>query len=159
MLEQLNLGIEPNDGSGDPLRVGGQKINNNFQLLNTLGHIGVTNANPVVIPDNTPTIVDTWNFDILTSGFYKLEVAIEWGLNATTQDAIFRFDVNGATGIEINQEPKDATNKVYFTTFVIVELNAGSNVIEFYGRKEGLGGSELTIYSSRFVGTSVNIIS
>ena len=157
-LEQLNLGSQPNDGQGDPLRVGGEKINNNFQVLNTFGHIGITNANPTEIDVNTPVLVDSWSFDILTPGTYKVEVAIEWGMNATNQDAIFRFDVNGATGLELNQEPKDPTNKVFLTTFVLLELNAGTNLIEFFGRKENTGATVLSIYASRFFASVTNIL-
>ena len=158
-FEQLNLGANPNDSTGDPLRVGGQKINNNFELLNSFGHIGVTNANPVDIIVNTPVLVDTWNFNLFKQGYYDLHVAIEWSLNATNQDAVLRFDVNGVTGIEINQEPKDTNNKIFFSTFALQDLQQGANVIEFYARKENDNANTLTIYSTRFTARYVNIIS
>ena len=123
------------------------------------GHIGITNANPFTTNSNTPQLVDTWNFDLLQTGFYDLHVAIEWSLNATNQDAILRFDVNGATGIEINQEPKDPTNKIFLTTFVLSELQKGLNTIQFYARKENQNANILTIFSTRFTARRVNIIS
>lgn len=123
------------------------------------GHIGVTAANPFTTNSNTPQLVDTWNFDLLQTGFYDLHVAIEWSLNATNQDAVLRFDVNGATGIEINQEPKDPTNKIFLTTFVLSELQKGLNTIEFYARKENQNANILTIFSTRFTARRVNIIS
>lgn len=33
-LEQIGVGNTPNDGNGDPLRTGGEKINANFTKLN-----------------------------------------------------------------------------------------------------------------------------
>ena len=123
------------------------------------GHIGITNANPYTTNSNVAQLVDTWNFDLLQTGFYDLHVAIEWSLNATNQDAVLRFDVNGATGIEINQEPKDITNKIFLTTFVLSELQKGLNTIEFYARKETQNASILTIFSTRFTARRINIIS
>ncbi len=158
-FNQLNLGANPNDGTGDPLRTGGEKINENFELLNSFGHIGVTNANPFTTTANTPQLVDTWNFNLFKQGYYDLHVAIEWSLNAANQDAVLRFDVNGATGIEINQEPKDITNKIFFSTFALQDLNQGANVIEFYARKENDNSNTLTIYSTRFTARYVNILS
>ena len=123
------------------------------------GHIGITNANPFTTTSNVAQLVDTWNFDLLQTGFYDLHVAIEWRLNATNQDAVLRFDVNGATGIEINQEPKDPSNKIFLTTFVLSELQKGINTIEFYARKENQNANILTIFSTRFTARRVNIIS
>lgn len=34
-MELINVGVSPNDGSGDPLRTAFQKANANFELLNT----------------------------------------------------------------------------------------------------------------------------
>ena len=34
-IEEINLGASANDGTGDPLRVAGQKINDNFAELDT----------------------------------------------------------------------------------------------------------------------------
>ena len=88
-----------------------------------------------------------------------MHVAIEWSLNATNQDAVLRFDVNGVTGIEINQEPKDTNNKIFFSTFAVQDLQQGANVIEFYARKENANANTLTIYSTRFTARYVNILS
>lgn len=33
-LQTINIGAAPNDGTGDPIRTGGQKINSNFEILN-----------------------------------------------------------------------------------------------------------------------------
>ena len=49
--ELINIGASANDGSGDPINVAGQKINNNFVELFALprvqSHIGTKNNNIV----------------------------------------------------------------------------------------------------------------
>ena len=44
-IEDINLGSAPNDGTGDSLRVAGQKINDNFGELNLLNRIIVNQSN------------------------------------------------------------------------------------------------------------------
>ena len=47
-LDLINLGAEPNDGTGDPPRVAGLKINTNFtELFDAVGALGVGGAAPV----------------------------------------------------------------------------------------------------------------
>jgi hypothetical protein len=86
-------------------------------------------------------------------------VTVEWKLNATNQDAVFRFDLNGATGIEINQEPKDATNNVFLTTFAFDTLQQGNNTIELYVRKEQNNSNTLTINSNRYTAQKIDELS
>ncbi len=90
---------------------------------------------------------------------YNVVVTVEWRLSATNQDAIFRFDLNGATGIEINQEPKDATNNVFLTTFAFDTLQVGQNTIEFYARKEQNNSNLLTINSNRYTAQKIDELS
>ena len=70
------------------------------------------------------------------NGLYNVHVTVEYNINVVNRDAIFRFDVNGATGININQESKDLTNNIFFTTFAFDTLQAGTNTIEFYASIE-----------------------
>lgn len=61
-LEALNLSTQANDGQGDPLRVGGVKINSNQQKLFTLAR---------VIQENTLQVykaIGNSNIDALESG-------------------------------------------------------------------------------------------
>jgi len=99
-------------------------------------HVGVTNANPVQNNTDTPVLIDTWNLELPVEALYNVHVTVEYNINVVNRDAIFRFDVNGATGIEINQESKDATNNIFFTTFAFDTLQAGTNTIEFYASIE-----------------------
>ena len=135
-------------------------ISANIQLATTsYGHIGITNDAPFTTTLDTPQLVDTWDFNLLLDGTYELSVAIEWGLNAVNQDAIFRFDVNGVQGITVNQEPKDATNRIFLTTFVLDNLSVGANRIEFFANKENDNTNILTIYSSRFTARKITTLS
>ena len=122
------------------------------------GHIGVTNDSPIVITEATPQLVDTWDFNLLLDGTYELSVAIEWNLNAGNQDAIFRFDVNGVQGINVNQEPKDGTNRIFLTTFVLTDLTSGLNKVEFFANKEAEA-NFLTIFSTRFTARKITTLS
>ena len=145
---------------------GGTKKVNLTQILEQLtkdttnyGHIGITNDSPFTTQSITPTLVDTWNFDLLVDGHYELSVAIEWNLDNPNNDGIFRFDVNGVQGINLNIEPKDATSRLFLTTFVLTDLNAGANKIEFYANKETANNNILTVYSSRFTAKKIQILS
>jgi hypothetical protein len=123
------------------------------------GHIGVTASSPFTTTSNAPQLVDTWNLNLPDASTYDVFVTVEWNLDDTSMDAILRFDVNGATGIEINQEPKDSSNSIFFTTFAITPLQAGLNVIEFYTRKENPNGDVLTIISNRFTARKIDELS
>jgi len=146
MNEEIELlKLNPNlGGSGNPL---------------LYAHTGVTYASPFTTTANTPQLVDTWTLNIPADSMYSILVTVEWQLSATNQDAIFRFDVNGATGIEINQEPKDSTNNVFFTTFAFDSLEEGSNTIEFYARKEASNSNVLTIKSNRYTAQKIDEMS
>ncbi len=100
-------------------------------------HKGVTLADPP-FENNTdiPALVDTWNLSIQSPGTYEIKVTVEYNINVISRDAIFRFDLNGVAGININQESKDATNVIFFTTFAFDELISGNNTIEFYASIE-----------------------
>jgi len=134
-------------------------IDSNSNSGTVYGHIGVTNDLPFVTSSNQFQDVDTWTIDIKQDGTYNIHVTVEWRLSATNQDAIFRFDVNGQTGIEINQEPKDGSNNIFFTTFALTELNAGINTIELKARKESSNSSNLTINSNRYTAQKIDILS
>ncbi len=145
---------------------GGTKKVNLTQMLDKLtkdttnyGHIGVTNDSPFTTVLTTPQLVDTWDFDLLVDGNYELSVSIEWNLNNPNNDAIFRFDVNGVQGINVNIEPKDGTSRLFLTTFVLTNLNAGANKIEFFANKETANNNILTVYSSRFTAKKIQILS
>jgi len=99
-------------------------------------HIGVTNNAPIENNTNVPVLFDTWDLVIPENGLYNVHVTVEYNINVVNRDAIFRFDVNGATGININQESKDLTNNIFFTTFAFDTLQAGTNTIEFYASIE-----------------------
>ncbi len=129
----------------------------NISLL--YGHIGVTSDAPFTTTSDTAQLVDTWNLTLPDTDTYDVTVTVEWSLNAANQDAIFRFDVNSAVGFEINQEPKDTTNKIFFTTFALVGLQSGANTIEFFARKESGNANTLTVYSNRFTAQKIDVLS
>ena len=123
-------------------------------------HKGVTNDAPIQNDTNVPLLIDTWNLNIPSEGLYNVHVTVEYNINIANRDAIFRFDVNGATGIEINQESKDATNNIFFTTFAFDTLQAGNNTIEFYASIENpIGSNRVEIRSNRYTAQKIDELS
>jgi hypothetical protein len=123
------------------------------------GHIGVTNSSPFVTTSNVAQLADTWNLTLPDTDTYDVIVTVEWNLDDTGIDAIFRFDVNGLTGIETEQEPKDSSNRIFFTTFALTPLQAGSNTIELFVRKSVSNGDDLTIFSNRYTARKIDVLS
>ena len=123
-------------------------------------HTGVTNDSPVSNATDTPLLVDTWNLTIPDDGLYNVHVTVEYNINTNSRDAIFRFDVNGSTGININQEGKDLTNNVFFTTFAFDNLTAGNNVIEFYASIESpQSNNRVEVMSNRYTAQKIDVVS
>ena len=124
-------------------------------------HVGITNDNPVQNNTNTPVLIDTWDLDLPIEALYNVHVTVEYNINVINKDAIFRFDVNGATGININQESKDATNNIFFTTFAFDTLQAGVNTIEFYASIENPQNpsQRVEVRSNRYVARKIDELS
>jgi len=125
-------------------------------------HKGITVADPPFENNtSTPVLADTWTLNIPEDGTYSISVTVEYNINNVQRDAIFRFDLNGATGININQESKDGTNKIFFTTFAIDDLTAGNNVIEFYASIENPQNADqrIQVVSNRFLAQKVDELS
>lgn len=139
--------------------INNQRLDELIKQTKSYGHIGVTSTNPFITTSDQLQLVDTWVFNLETSGYYELSIAIEWRLNQTNQDAIFEFTFNGVPGTEINQEPKDGTNRIFLTSFVLADLDEGPNTLEFYARKEISNTSELRVFSSRFTARRISNIS
>jgi hypothetical protein len=124
-------------------------------------HQGITLADPPFENDtNIPVLVDTWNLTIPSDGLYNVHVTVEYNINTNSKDAIFRFDLNGVTGININQEGKDQTNNIFFTTFAFDTLQAGNNVVEFYASIENpQGTNKVSVLSNRYTAQKIDVLS
>ncbi len=135
--------------------------NANSQSGLVYGHVGVTSDSPVEATTENFIDVDTWTFDVQVAGTYNIFVTVEWKFAVTNQDAVFRFDVNDLVGLEINQEPKDASNHVFFTSFAMVDLNTGINTVKLKARKELAGdiNKPVQIFSNRFTAQKVDVLS
>ena len=101
-LQTINIGASANDGSGDPLRTAMDKINDNFELLDTVFNVkdpefaggadntGATDAlaafdaaiaalnaaggGKLVVPDGTYRLSATWDI-VLEARYYAIELA------------------------------------------------------------------------------------
>ena len=74
-LQSLNIGTAPNDGTGDNLRVGGDKINDNFSEIYTTFGNGSTLSSLAVTAMNSATANE-----ILTVGATTTELDAESNL-------------------------------------------------------------------------------
>ena len=124
-------------------------------------HIGVTNDAPIQNNTNVPLLMDTWDLVIPEESLYSVHVTVEYNINNVQRDAIFRFDVNGATGININQESKDSSNNIFFTTFAFDTLQTGTNTIEFYASIENPQntGQRVEVRSNRYTAQKIDEVS
>ena len=66
--QTINVGTNPNDGSGDPLRVAGQKINSNFNEVYALAQDAFNQANTATYPDQA-------SFDTANAAFDQANTA------------------------------------------------------------------------------------
>ena len=69
-IELVNIGANPNDGEGDPLRVAFSKINNNFAFIQTAS----SNLAEAVTLDDTPDqVIFEYNANIFTQGLFQIK--------------------------------------------------------------------------------------
>jgi len=123
------------------------------------GHQGITSGNEFTTTSNVFQLVDTWTLNVDKADVYDIVTTVQWNLNDTGIDAEFRFDVNGVTVLDAEQEPKDTSNVIFLTTFGLVNLNQGDNTIELFARKSVPNGDVLTIFSNAYTARIIDVIS
>ena len=98
-LQSLNIGTAPNDGTGDNLRVGGDKINDNFSEIYTTFGNGSTLSSLAVTAMNSATANE-----ILTVGATTTELDAESNLtfDGSTLAVTGAVTVSGLTTLSGN---------------------------------------------------------
>lgn len=111
-IELVNIGTNPNDGEGDPLRTAFSKINNNFVLMQQTA----TTVTSAVTLDNTPD-----------------QVVFEYPANEFTQALIqiqsYREDNNDSQNALIGASILNDQSDVKFTVYGL--LNNGSWLTQY----------------------------
>ena len=69
-IEYVNIGAEPNDATGDPLRTAFEKINNNFAYMQ-LSSANITSA--VTIDDTPDQVIFEWPTDQFTQATFQIK--------------------------------------------------------------------------------------
>lgn len=69
-IELVNIGTNPNDGEGDPLRVAFQKINNNF-IYSQQTATSITDA--VTLDDTPNQVIFEYPADEFTQGMFQIK--------------------------------------------------------------------------------------
>ena len=69
-IEIIDVGTDPNDGTGDPLRTAFQKVNNNFAYIQTAS----SNLIEAVTLDDTPNqIIFEYDANTFTQGLFQIK--------------------------------------------------------------------------------------
>ena len=125
-LQSLNIGTAPNDGTGDNLRVGGDKINDNFSEIYTTFGIGSTLSSLAVTAINSATANE-----ILTVGATTTELDAESNLtfDGSTLAVTGAVTVSGLTTLSGNLIIPDAGTIGSATTTSAVQIEADGDVV------------------------------
>ena len=114
---------------------------------------GINVTAPFVTTSTTPQLVHTFTFTNEIDMALEFHVGLRYNIDVVNRDAIFRFDTDGETGIDINQEAKDATNNSFSTLINVDVIPAGTHNIEFFASVEA-GSGTTTLEISGYVITA-----
>lgn len=89
-LEIINVGATANDGTGDPLRIAFEKVNNNFTNLWSTGY----NTQNVVTNGNTIQSIFTWPANLFTQATFQINSSDNESTNS--QNVVINASINGA---------------------------------------------------------------
>lgn len=89
-LEIINVGSAANDGTGDPLRIAFEKVNNNFANLWSTGY----NSQTSITNGNTTQMIFEWPANLFTQATFQINSTD----NDTTdsQNIVISASINGA---------------------------------------------------------------
>jgi hypothetical protein len=104
-IELVNLGAQPNDGEGDPLRTAFSKINNNFISMQQTG-TEITSS--VTLDDSPDQVVFSYPADEFTQALIQIQSYRED--NNDSQNALL--------GVQIYNDQSDVRFTIYGTTNV-----------------------------------------
>lgn len=107
--EYINLGDSPNDGTGDPLRVAFEKINNNFSSL-----FYTTTAVEVVYTTNNDPNQAVWEFPVENFTQCKIQMRSSDGGTNNSQDVLI--------SAQATNDSTDVKYTIYGTTFSGIPL-------------------------------------
>lgn len=71
-LEIINVGSTSNDGTGDPLRVAFEKVNNNFANLWSTGY----NTQESITSGNSTQMIFEWPANLFTQGEFQINSSV-----------------------------------------------------------------------------------
>jgi hypothetical protein len=131
-LEVINLGVLPNDGTGDPLRIAFDKINNNFASIPLLNQGG-------------PNGAIQFNNGGLSGGIANLV------LNVPTNTLFVNTDIIPLTSnvVDIGSDPKRIANlwlsKQNSLHIGNVGISENANIVSFYPNANNLQAADLQV--------------
>ena len=133
-IQNINIGTVPNDGTGDSLRVAGQKINDNFGELNLLNRIIVNQSN---VSTTLGGVIDS-------TKEYFIDGIVDLGTTQITVPSTgitlkgYSFDISGLTSSEdnytmfISESIAIGSGNVLGSDYYIGVTGANSKVYELY---------------------------
>ena len=104
-IELVNIGTQPNDGEGDPLRVAFSKINNNFIWLDQTS-TNITSA--ITLDDTANQVIFEYPTDAFTQARFQIKS--------------YREDTNDSESISIDAQLSNDANTVAWTAYNITVI-------------------------------------
>lgn len=89
-LQIINIGANPNDGTGDPLRVAFEKVNDNFSNLWSTGF----NSQQSITNGNTAQPIFEWPANLFTQASFQITSSDNDTTNS--QEIVIKASINGA---------------------------------------------------------------
>mgnify|MGYP003704523355 CR=1 FL=1 len=87
-LEVINVGSTANDGTGDPLRVAFEKVNNNFANLWSTGY----NTQESITSGNSTQLIFEWPANLFTQGSFEINSVIS--NSSDSQNILLKASIN-----------------------------------------------------------------
>lgn len=171
-LEVINVGANPNDGTGDPLRVAFEKVNNNFANLwasnfNTLEAITIGNAPNQLIFSIPVTQFTQATFQInssdqnsnnsqnivINAGINNSKTDVKWTGHSTTffGNAVTRYDMAVVAGnVNLYANPIANVQLTHWIAYQVTDnpFVVGSFIMLNQGVDNALGTENLQVITT-----------
>lgn len=104
-IDLVNIGTQPNDGEGDPLRTAFSKINNNFVFMQ---QTSTTISSSITLDDTPDQVIFEYPTDAFTQAKFQIKS--------------YREDTNDSESISIDAQLSNDANSVAYNAYNITAI-------------------------------------